>query len=176
MKNLYLSLILTIFSLWQGVAMAEFKLVSHSIKHGENIDPKYTCDGDNISPHLKWSDVPQGTKELVLIVDDPDAAKVKGGSGRTYVHWIVDDIDANEIPEDASRSGTVPGKEVKNHSRKTQYYGPCPPDKEHTYRFNLFALNEDIDVPAQINADDFQKKYKEKILGKAQLKAKYNRS
>ena len=102
----------------EGQIMSKnFELKSDSFQNEGNIPPQYTCDGKNISPQLSWLNVPQGTKELVLIVDDPDAKKVVG---KTFVHWIVKDIslETNQIPENASKENKVPGPtEVTNDGK-----------------------------------------------------------
>jgi Raf kinase inhibitor-like YbhB/YbcL family protein len=110
---------------------------------GTSIPDKYTCSGENISPPLAISGVPQSAKALVLIVDDPDAP------AGTFVHWVVYNmppqtkgIDAGVKPGNTMPGGGMQGR---NDFRGVGYGGPCPPPgSSHHYRFRLFALNGEI--------------------------------
>ena len=97
--------------------MQKLKIISSAFKYNERIPAKYTCDGIDVNPPLKFRNIPTGTKSLVLIVDDPDAPM------GTWIHWIVWNIPpTEEIDED-----TVPGIEGINDFNKNSYGGPCPP-------------------------------------------------
>jgi hypothetical protein len=110
---------------------------------GTSIPDKYTCSGENISPPLAISGVPQSAKALVLIVDDPDAP------AGTFVHWVVYNmppqtkgIDAGVKPGNTMPGGGMQGR---NDFGGVGYGGPCPPPgSSHHYRFRLFALNGEI--------------------------------
>jgi Raf kinase inhibitor-like YbhB/YbcL family protein len=127
----------------------------------------FTCDGDDLSPHLAWKDVPDGTKSFALIVDDPDAPM------GTWVHWLVADIPANvrEIPR-----GTVPrgAVQVKNDFGRLPYGGPCPPGGTHRYFFKLYALNTRI--LKGINDRNFYEQVENHNLSVAILMGKYTRA
>ncbi len=103
----------------------------------------YTCDGKDISPPLRWSGLPKGTRSLVLIVDDPDAPD-PAAPKMTWIHWLLYNLppDANGLPEGAQRSelraGTLEGT---NSWGRTGYGGPCPPIGRHRYFFKLYALD-----------------------------------
>ena len=88
-----------------GAAMA-MTLNSPAFKQDGQIPSKYTCEGDDISPPLAWNGVPEGTKSLVLIIDDPDAPDPKAPQ-RVWVHWVVYNIppDVKSLPENASKAG-----------------------------------------------------------------------
>lgn len=112
------------------------KLTSTAFEHEGMIPAKYTCANGEMSPPLSISDVPEGTKSMVLIMDDPDAPM------ETWVHWIVGGIDPSvkEIEE-----GTIPGTwEGKNSWGKNEYGGPCPPSGTHRYFFKLYALDIEL--------------------------------
>jgi Raf kinase inhibitor-like YbhB/YbcL family protein len=98
----------------------------------------FTCDGDDLAPPLEWSDPPGGTESLAIVVDDPDAP------GGTFTHWLVTEIDA-----DAGQTveGQSPGVQWENSFGVEVYRGPCPPpgDGAHTYRFTVYALDDDGD-------------------------------
>jgi Raf kinase inhibitor-like YbhB/YbcL family protein len=121
------------------------KLVSPAFPHMGEIPPKYTCEGDDVSPPLSWSGAPQGTQSFALIVDDPDAPD-PAAPKMTWVHWVLYDLPptADGLPE-AVRSlppGTLEGM---NDWSRTGYGGPCPPIGRHRYFFKLYAL--DVRLP-----------------------------
>lgn len=118
-------------------------LTSSAFGQGETIPKKYTCDGDDVSPPLSWSVVPDGTRSLLLVCDDPDAP-----SG-LFHHWA-----AYDIPPDWTELGEGYGPEsleesfrqAVNDFGRPGYGGPCPPrgDKPHAYHFRLSALSDVI--------------------------------
>ncbi|GAB6068190.1 YbhB/YbcL family Raf kinase inhibitor-like protein [Methylothermus subterraneus] len=116
-------------------------LVSSAFPNYGKIPQKYTCDGEDVSPPLSWSGLPEGTKSLALIVDDPDAPDPKAPK-MTWVHWVLYNLppDADGLSE-----GVVhlpPGtREGLNDWKRTGYGGPCPPIGEHRYFFKLYALD-----------------------------------
>ncbi|MDR3647313.1 MAG: YbhB/YbcL family Raf kinase inhibitor-like protein [Candidatus Babeliales bacterium] len=182
---LYLSLFYFIVYELNGVGM-NFTLKSTSFENGKEIPKKYSCDGQNVSPNLSWQNVPVGAKNLVLVVDDPDAQKVVG---KTFVHWIVLNIDPemNEIPEGIKFQSKISNlaKEFQNDFHQLKYGGVCPPQGEHTYCFTLFALDKNIELTPEMTPDffrdsynqssDFYKRFKSHILGFAQIMGKYKR-
>jgi len=141
------------------------KLTSDDFKEGEMIPRKFTCQGEDINPHLKWEDVPEGTKSFALIVDDPDAPM------GTWVHWLVKDIppEVREIPQNS-----VPGKQVINDFGKEDYGGPCPPSGVHRYFFKLYAL--DVEKLEAENKEDFYREVEKHAIAKAELMGRYQKS
>jgi Raf kinase inhibitor-like YbhB/YbcL family protein len=144
------------------------KIESTAFKNNKLIPPKYTCDGENVNPPLVIDDVPENTKSLVLIVDDPDAPR------GIWVHWTVwninpriKEIQENSCPQDAVEGVTDSGR--------PGYSGPCPPSGTHRYFFKLFALNTTLDLDTSIEAADIEKEMEENILAKAQLVGLYRR-
>jgi Raf kinase inhibitor-like YbhB/YbcL family protein len=142
------------------------KLKSNDFDKGAMIPPMFTCDEKDISPHLAWEDVPEGTKSFALIVDDPDAPR------GTWVHWLVCNIppEAREIPR-----STVPpsARQVKNDFGKVDYGGPCPPSGVHRYFFKLYALN--VGSLEGIDERNFYQKVAEHKIAEAVLMGKYTR-
>lgn len=143
------------------------KLISHDFKEGEMIPSKYTCDSEDVSPHLVWDEVPAGTKSLALIVDDPDAPM------GTWVHWLVSNIppSVREIP----RGGLPPNAiQVPNDFGRPNYGGPCPPGGTHRYFFKLYALNTET-LPGARDKKSFYKAVEKHKIGSAVLMGKYSR-
>ena len=148
------------------------KLVSSAFADGAAIPRRFTCEGENISPPLQWSDAPEGTRSFVLLCDDPDAP------AGTWHHWAVYDIpsDVAEFAENAGRITKM--KQAVNDFRKTGYGGPCPPpgDGPHHYHFRLLALSADH-VRAQANAScrDVEREARKSTIAEAILVGWYER-
>ncbi|GFG75016.1 YbhB/YbcL family Raf kinase inhibitor-like protein [Mycobacterium botniense] len=120
---------------------AAFGLSSPAFADNSQIPIDYSCKGRNVSPPLRWENVPTGTQSLALVVDDPDAP------AGLYVHWVVTGItpSTTEIAEGALPEGAVVSL---NSGGKAQYFGPCPPAGTgvHHYRFQLYALGKPVTV------------------------------
>ena len=128
----------------EGVAMS-IQLTSSAFAEGNPIPAKYTCDGEDVSPPLKWSSMPEGTKSLALISDDPDAPV------GTWVHWVIYGIppDATELQEGVPTSEVLTNgaKQGITDFKRIGYGGPCPPPGgPHRYFFKLYALDTDLDL------------------------------
>jgi Raf kinase inhibitor-like YbhB/YbcL family protein len=123
-----------------------FKLISPAFGQNGSIPSQYTCEGDDFSPPLAWSDVPSGTRSLALIMDDPDAPD-PAKPQRVYVHWVIYNISqfTLKLPLNAARSG-LPGHALHgtNDWEKQDYGGPCPPIGRHRYFFKLYALDTQL--------------------------------
>jgi Raf kinase inhibitor-like YbhB/YbcL family protein len=118
-------------------------LTSPVFAHKGAIPRNYTCQGKDISPALKWSGLPNGTKSIALIVDDPDAPD-PAAPKRTWVHWVLYNIppDATSLPEGVTATTLPAGaREGKNDWERTGYGGPCPPIGRHRYFHKLYALD-----------------------------------
>jgi Raf kinase inhibitor-like YbhB/YbcL family protein len=144
------------------------ELHSSSFKAGSSIPAQFTCEGDNISPALSWTDAPKDTKSFVLMVEDPDAPK------GTWTHWVAYNIpaNANGLPSGAD-AGYMRGT---NDFGKTGYGGPCPPPgNDHRYFFHLFALKITLDLPDGASKADVEKAMKNHILDHAQIMGRFGR-
>ena len=118
-------------------------LKSSAFTSGGNIPSKYTGDGDDIAPSLEWSNVPEKTRSLALIVDDPDAPD-PAAPRMTWVHWVLFNIPSNttRLPEGVkSRDLPAGTEEGLNDWKQTGYRGPNPPIGRHRYFFKLYALD-----------------------------------
>jgi Raf kinase inhibitor-like YbhB/YbcL family protein len=124
-------------------AQARMEIRSGAFSPGATIPQQYTCSGEDVSPPLTISGVPEQAKALALIVDDPDAP-----SG-TFVHWVVYNLPPHtgHIEAGVKPGATMPqgGEQGRNDFGRLGYGGPCPPPgSPHHYRFRLFALNSEI--------------------------------
>ena len=150
------------------------RLRSTSFPDGAAIPRRFSCDGEDTSPALEWSDVPAGTKSLVILCNDPDAP-----SG-TWHHWAAYDIAANltGLPLDASRNAQRLGfKQAINDFQKPGYGGPCPPHgAPHHYHFRLLALSvERLAIPADATCPDVENEAGKHHIAEATLVGLYRR-
>ncbi|MBC7235631.1 MAG: YbhB/YbcL family Raf kinase inhibitor-like protein [Chloroflexi bacterium] len=140
---------------------------------GGNIPVKYSCDGQNISPPLTWSGVPEGTQSLVLIMDDPDAPV------GTFTHWLLYDLpaDIRELPEGAGNRTTGGiGTAGQNSRRQQGYTGPCPPSgSNHRYIVTLYALDKQLGLGPGANKRQVLEAIEGHILAEGQLMGRYAR-
>ncbi|HBT81527.1 hypothetical protein A2757_01285 [Candidatus Giovannonibacteria bacterium RIFCSPHIGHO2_01_FULL_48_47] len=145
-----------------------FRITSQVFEHNKFIPPKYTCDGENISPPLEISGVPESAKSLVLIMDDPDATR------GVWAHWLLWNIspDTKEIPENSVPPGTTEG--VTSFGR-SGYGGPCPPSGTHRYFFKLYALDQAISLPSSADKKKLEEAMEEHILASSELIGLYSR-
>lgn len=146
------------------------KLSSSAFQPRERIPAKYTGEGDDLSPPLSWSEVPEGTQEFALICDDPDAPRPT-----PWVHWLLYKIppDRHGLDEGESDGGI----EGKNDFGLAGYGGPMPPPGHgpHRYRFTLYALDAPVKVSPGATKDELRDGIKGHILDQAQLVGTYER-
>ena len=117
-------------------------VTSSAFNAGGAIPVKYSCNGDNVSPPLAWTNVPPATRELALVVDDPDA------SSGVFYHWVIAGLapTTTGLAEGQHPSTAV---EAMGSSGQPGYTGMCPPDKQrHHYRFTVYALRSPSGVTA----------------------------
>lgn len=146
--------------------------------HNEEIPKRYTCDGRNISPALEWSGLPEGTKSMVLIVDDPDAPD-PAAPRMTWVHWVLFNIPPNVsgLPEGVKpKDLPEETKEGLNDWKRTGYGGPCPPIGRHRYFHKLYALDVVLPDLGRPTKGKLEKGMAGHILSKAELIGTYQRS
>ena len=117
-------------------------LSSPAFEDGGPIPDRYGYLADNVNPPLAIGGVPDGTTSLALVVDDPDAV---APAGKVWDHWLVWNLDPTResIPENWNADGATEGR---TDYGEIGYGGPNPPDREHTYRFELFALDAPVDL------------------------------
>lgn len=149
------------------------KLQSPAFKHEEDIPSKYTSDGEDVSPELHWSQVPEGTKSFAIISHDPDAP-----SG-DWTHWVIFNIPATEV---SIEEGTPAKEELHNGAKQGRnsfenfgYQGPCPPSGRHRYFFKLYALDVMLSLPVGATRHDLEKGMEGHILDSAELLGVYQK-
>ena len=119
--------------------LPQMDITSPAFEHDEPIPLRHSCDGEDVSPRLDISNLPEGTTVLVLIMDDPDAP------GGTWDHWIAYNI--SPVPTIAEGDHAI-GTGGLNSWKQTGYGGPCPPSGIHRYFFRLFALDAELELAA----------------------------
>ena len=156
-------------AVFNPATVLSMRLTSTAFQTNGSIPSKYTCDGKNVSPPLAIGDVPENTKSLALIVDDPDAPR------GVWTHWVAVNIDpgAREIAE-----GSVPPGSLQTGTSFGQpgWGGPCPPSGTHHYVFKLFALDTKlIGLDEHTPVDMIVEAMAGHVLAKAELVGLYSR-
>lgn len=158
----------------QEESAKRFGLTATEFQDNGMIPKKFSCDGADVSPALKWTEPPAGTASFALIMDDPDAP------GGTWVHWVLYDFPARArglpegVPPDAELSGG--GRHGESSFGKLGYGGPCPPHgPAHRYFFKLYALHAKTGLQPGATKADLEKAMKGLILAKAELVGHYHR-
>jgi Raf kinase inhibitor-like YbhB/YbcL family protein len=148
--------------------MAVFALESSAFEHAQPIPSRYTCDGDDVSPPLRWVNVPEDAQSLALLVDDPDAPR------GVFTHWVAWGLDrgAGGLGEGEAVSG-----EGRNDFGTVGYRGPCPPPGHgpHRYVFRLYALDRDLELGPQAGKPGLEQAIEGHVLTTAELVGTYER-
>ena len=157
----------------QGDEKMTLTVTSPAFAERSMIPSKYTCDGRNISPPLKWDNVPSGTKTFALISDDPDAPV------GVWVHWVMWNIpaDTKELAENLPTEKNLPNGSQQGITdfQRHGYGGPCPPSGTHRYYFKVYALDTELDLPNTSTKKDLLKAIHGHILAQGQLMGKYKK-
>jgi Raf kinase inhibitor-like YbhB/YbcL family protein len=137
---------------------------------------KYTCEGDDVSPPLQWTGVPDDARSLVLIVDDPDAPD-PAAPRMTWVHWVLFDLPANagELSEAASASLPEGAAHGVNDWKRADYGGPCPPIGRHRYFHRLYALDNRLAFSSPPTRDEVDAAMAGHVLAEAVLMGTYQK-
>lgn len=145
-------------------------LTSEAFADGAPIPVEFTCDGEDRPPPLAWTGVPDGSAELVLLMEDPDAPR------GTFVHWVVYALAPADTTIGAERL-PVGAVEGENGRGRIGYAGPCPPpgDRPHRYVFTLVAVPERLDLPGGSSADDVRGAVGDTALAEATLTGTFAR-
>jgi Raf kinase inhibitor-like YbhB/YbcL family protein len=146
-----------------------------AFEQGEMIPDRYTCKGQDISPALNWAGLPEETRSLALICDDPDAPM------GTWVHWVIFNIpaDTEGLPEDipSSEATLASGAAQGTNSwGRMGYGGPCPPSGTHRYFFRLYALDNKLDLKPEATKAQVLNAMEGHILAECELMGRYFKS
>jgi len=146
------------------------KISSPAFDDGEYMPEKYGYTEENVNPPLRVENVPEGAESLVLVMDDPDAMEP---AGKIWEHWTVWNIPSrtSRIPEDWSSENAVEGT---TDFRDTGYGGPNPPDGTHTYRFQVYAINKELDLGEECGKEEVISAIEGHILEEALLEGKFD--
>lgn len=147
---------------------------SPAFREGNTVPTKYTCQGQDVSPPLAWSEPPAGSQSLALIMDDPDAP------GGVFTHWVLFNIpsDSRELPEAVPAQPQLPSGAIqgKNDFGRLGYGGPCPPPgRPHRYQFTLYALDRLLDLKSGASKKQVLEAMQGHILAQGQLTGMFQR-
>jgi Raf kinase inhibitor-like YbhB/YbcL family protein len=148
--------------------MAEFSLESSAFGNAQAIPSRHSCEGEDVSPPLHWSNMPEGTRSLALVVDDPDAP------GGIFTHWVAWGLDPTA---DGLGEGEPAPHEGRNDFGTSGYRGPCPPpgDGRHRYVFRLYALDVEPELAAGAAKAELEQAVAGHVLTMAELVGTYER-
>jgi Raf kinase inhibitor-like YbhB/YbcL family protein len=156
----------------------KIEIHSDAFDDGGPIPVKYSGEGQNLSPPLKWSGVPAEAREIVLVCEDPDAPMP-----RPFVHWVVSGIDPSQaqLPEGIARiehpTELANATQGENSARRTGYTGPMPPPGHglHHYHFEIFALGQPLASTDAPDRDTLMKAMAGHVLAYGEVVGTYER-
>lgn len=148
--------------------------ISAEFKYGDVIPDKYSCMGNDVSPELSWTGIPEGVQSIVVIMDDPDAP------GGTFVHWVLFDIPATtqKLPAAVKKDKNLDdfSRQGMNDFGDVGYGGPCPPPgKPHRYYFRIYALDKMLELMPGASKSQVDSAMEGHILAKGELMGIYKR-
>jgi len=149
-------------------------LSSTAFRDGETIPAKYTCQGQDMSPPLMWSEPSDGNQAFAVIMDDPDAP------GGAFTHWVLFNLarDSRELPEAIPPKEQLTGGALqgRNDFGRICYAGPCPPPgPAHRYRFTIYALDQPLTLGSGASKQMVLDAMQGHIVAKGQLTGTYGR-
>ncbi|GIW71395.1 MAG: hypothetical protein KatS3mg102_0937 [Planctomycetota bacterium] len=159
----------------QEAPPVRFALHSAAFADGERIPQHHTCEGEDLSPPLRWSGVPSGTRSFALVCEDPDAP------GGLWVHWVLFDLpaDSRELAAGLPKTGVLASgaRQGLNDFGRLGYDGPCPPRGHgpHRYVFRLFALEAPAGLRGGATRKELLAAIEGHVLGEARLTGTYER-
>lgn len=142
--------------------------ITSEFPNNGDIPPKYTCDGENVAPPLKISNIPPEAKTLAVIVDDPDAPS------KTWIHWLLFNVMVTSS-EMEIKNGSI-GTEGINDFKKIGYGGPCPPSGTHHYHFKVYALPGELALSKGATKEEVEGEIEGRVLSKAELVGLYQKN
>jgi Raf kinase inhibitor-like YbhB/YbcL family protein len=152
-----------------------FRLTSTGFSGGQRIPKRYTCEGEDLSPPLSWSDAPSATRSFMLMCDDPDAP------AGNWHHWALFDVPptVTKLNEGLPRDAHVEAmRQAINDFGETSYGGPCPPCGHgvHHYHFRMLALDVDkLPVKERAKCKEAEAAARAHVVATAELIGTYSR-
>ena len=152
--------------------IGSIQVTSAAFVDGDKIPVRFTCEGDDVSPPLRWSGMPTATRSFALICEDPDAPR------GTWVHWVLYNIpgDAVELNQAVPTLAETPSgaRHGRNTAGDLAYAGPCPPPgKPHRYFFRIYALDIMLSLPAGASRAELEQAMHQHILTEGTLMGTY---
>jgi hypothetical protein len=152
----------------------QFRLSSPAFAHGKPIPRKYTCDGADLSPPLRWSGTPRRTRRFAIIAEDP------GATAGSWAEWVLYDLAASTaaVPQGVPALAQLPGgaRQGRNDGGGVGYSGPCPPPgRAHTYWFRVYALDAPTNLPAEATKPEVFHAMRRHVLAVAEVMGTYSR-
>lgn len=165
-------------NLKQEKKMANIMVKSEAIAEGQAIPKRHTGEGEDVSPILSFSGIPEGTKELALIMDDPDAP-----TPEPWVHWVIYGLSSDTeglqegVPNKPALTTPVKALQGKNSWGTVGYRGPMPPPGHgtHRYYFKLYALDAQLSLSPGLDKKQLLQAISSHILAEGQLMGTYER-
>ncbi len=151
----------------QQLNLKDLKLRSAAFGGHKPIPERHTGDGEDVAPALEWSGAPQGTKSFAVVMHDPDAPLVDG-----FTHWVAYNIPADATGLSEGGEGATQGK---NSFGNAGYNGPMPPPGHgpHHYYFWVYALDEDLGLPAGLERRDLYERIEDHVIEQARVIGTY---
>lgn len=149
--------------------MTQLTISSPAFRDGDPIPDEYGYTEQNVNPPFRISGVPGEAETLAFVIDDPDAVEP---AGKVWDHWVVWNVppEREEIPEDWDADDAVEGR---NDYGEQGYGGPNPPDREHTYRIRLYAVDTELELGRRADADDLRDALEGHVVDEATLEGTY---
>lgn len=170
-RYIFIALSIVLNTSWAQDKSTILHISSKDIVANQTIRKEFTCDGNDISPQISWSNIPKNTQELVLVVSDPDAP------GGVFYHWVVYNISPtiNGFEQDIKNKPAAI-RIGKNDFGNEKYNGPCPPTgKPHHYIFSVYALDKHLNLREGESGSRIVAESMKHLIEKAELTAIYKR-
>ncbi len=157
-----------------GFALSSMQVTSPAFRHGGEIPVRHTGEGEDVSPELSWSGIPEGTRSFAVICHDPDAPLVTDRGTYGFVHWVLYNIPAsvNSLAE-----GVRDYTAGMNDFGRPGYGGPMPPNDHgaHHYYFWVLALSENLELDSGLTMWEMLERIEPQIIGMNRLVGTYER-
>jgi Raf kinase inhibitor-like YbhB/YbcL family protein len=154
----------------QALNVADLKISSPAFGGHKRIPDRHTGEGEDVSPELRWTGLPDGTRQIAVVVHDPDAPLVDG-----FTHWVLYGVpaDAGGVPEGGGDAHVQGVNEIGDQ----RYMGPAPPPGHgpHHYYFWVYALDEALDLPPGLTRRQLHERIADHVIEQARLVGTYSR-